>query len=160
MAGFAINLRGLLEKSDIQVGLEPNGQPNPLGYLETRLLQKFVTRESVECRGSSKEASRKGGREREGERRRWEEEGRREKRVLREVEEVGKGEREGRRIKRKKVLPAQAVSCGGSCREAKRSREEGREEGKKHKGTKKEPKGLLQAICLYRLSENHNYIFL
>ena len=25
MAGFAINLRGLLEKSDIQVGLEPNG---------------------------------------------------------------------------------------------------------------------------------------
>lgn len=81
MAGFAINLRGLLEKSDIQVGLEPNGQPNPLGYLETRLLQKFVTRESVECRGSSKEASRKGGREREGERRRWEEEGRREKRV-------------------------------------------------------------------------------
>ena len=80
MAGFAINLRGLLEKSDIQVGLEPNGQPNPLGYLETRLLQKFVTRESVECRGSSKEASRKGGRESGGRRSKW-----------------GRGEEQGRR---------------------------------------------------------------
>jgi len=55
MAGFAINLRGLLEKPEVQVGLEEDGSPNPLGYLETRLLQKFVTRETVECRGSMTE---------------------------------------------------------------------------------------------------------
>lgn len=61
MAGFAINLRGLLEKPEVQVGLEENGSPNPLGYLETRLLQKFVTRETVECRGSMTEVRREGG---------------------------------------------------------------------------------------------------
>ena len=61
MAGFAINVTGLLEKPEIHVGLEPDGKPNPLGYLETRLLQKFVTRETVECRGSRTEVRREGG---------------------------------------------------------------------------------------------------
>lgn len=60
MAGFAINLRGLLEKPEVQVGLEEDGSPNPLGYLETRLLQKFVTRETVECRGSMTEVRKEG----------------------------------------------------------------------------------------------------
>ncbi len=55
MAGFAIQLDLILSRPDIVMGVTKDGKSSPPGYLETTLLEQFVTRENVECRGVSGE---------------------------------------------------------------------------------------------------------
>ena len=55
MAGFAINLRAILEKSNVWFGMTVKGKQSQTGQLETDLLEHFTTRDQVECRGSNSE---------------------------------------------------------------------------------------------------------
>ncbi len=55
MAGFAINLRLILEKPHALIGLNWRGEKAELGYLETAFLETFANRESAECIGSPTE---------------------------------------------------------------------------------------------------------
>ncbi len=57
MAGFAIQLDLILSRPDIVMGVTKDGKSSPPGYLETTLLEQFVTRENVECRGVSGEVN-------------------------------------------------------------------------------------------------------
>ena len=65
MAGFAINLKLFLLKPWVKFGITKSGKKSKTGQLETDLLEHFVTREQVECRGSNSEVSGREG-EREG----------------------------------------------------------------------------------------------
>ena len=55
MAGFAINVRKILDKPKVRVGFVENGKPTNRGYLETSFLENFATRKTVECRGPTNE---------------------------------------------------------------------------------------------------------
>ena len=55
MAGFAINLKLLLEKPDVIFGRDIRGNVSKAGHLETDFLEHFTTRDSVECLGSETE---------------------------------------------------------------------------------------------------------
>ena len=55
MAGFAINVQKITDQPKVRVGFEENGKPTQRGYLETSFLEKFATRETVECHGSTNE---------------------------------------------------------------------------------------------------------
>ena len=55
MAGFAIHVQALLSKPDVWVGFDELGDPTQRGYLETRFLEKFTSRDTVECRGNNRE---------------------------------------------------------------------------------------------------------
>ncbi len=55
MAGFAVNLRLFLEKPWVKFGERKSGKKSETGQLETDLLEHFVTREQIECRGSNNE---------------------------------------------------------------------------------------------------------
>lgn len=55
MAGFAIQVEQILTHRDVWVGFEESGEPTQRGYLETAFLQKFVNRETVECRSNNRE---------------------------------------------------------------------------------------------------------
>ena len=55
MAGFAIRLCLLLEHKDLVVGKDRNGSYSQKGYLETDILERLATRNTVECRGPKNE---------------------------------------------------------------------------------------------------------
>ena len=55
MAGFAINLRLLLEKPNVVFGRDIRGNVPETGHLESDFLEHFTTRDSVECLGSETE---------------------------------------------------------------------------------------------------------
>ncbi|XP_064382105.1 galactosylgalactosylxylosylprotein 3-beta-glucuronosyltransferase I-like isoform X2 [Halichondria panicea] len=55
MAGFAIQVTVLLSKPDVWVGFDELGEPTQRGYLETSFLEKFTSRDAVECRGNDRE---------------------------------------------------------------------------------------------------------
>ena len=55
MAGFAINLRLLLENPNVIFGRDIWGNLSKTGHLESDFLEHFTTRDSVECLGSETE---------------------------------------------------------------------------------------------------------
>ena len=58
MAGFAVNILSFLAKPKVKMGFnDVGGRRVPVkdGHLETDFLEKFASRETVECRGSDKE---------------------------------------------------------------------------------------------------------
>ncbi len=55
MAGFAIQVTVLLSKPDVWVGFDELGEPTQRGYLGTSFLEKFTSRDAVECRGNDRE---------------------------------------------------------------------------------------------------------
>ena len=55
MAGFAINVKKILEHREVKVGIERDGKPTRRGYLETSYLEHFASRETVHCLGTNRE---------------------------------------------------------------------------------------------------------
>ena len=55
MAGFAINVKKILEHQEVKVGIERDGKPTRRGYLETSFLEHFASRETVHCLGTNRE---------------------------------------------------------------------------------------------------------
>ena len=52
MAGFAINVRLLLENRKAVIGKKKDGSNVVPGYLEPEFVGQFTTRDKVECRGA------------------------------------------------------------------------------------------------------------
>ncbi len=61
MAGFAVNLKLFLLKPWVKFGITTSGKKSKTGQLETNLLEHFITRDEIECRGSNSEVWREGG---------------------------------------------------------------------------------------------------
>ena len=57
MAGFAIRVDLILASPDVWVGFEDSGEPTERGYLETNFLERFASRDTVECRSNNKDVS-------------------------------------------------------------------------------------------------------
>lgn len=60
MAGFVVHIQKILEKPSIKMGfmmLKNRLRPVKSGHLETIYLEQFASHDTVECRGSEKEAS-------------------------------------------------------------------------------------------------------
>ena len=55
MAGFAINVKKILEHQEVKVGIERNCKLTRRGYLETSYLEHFASRETVHCLGTNRE---------------------------------------------------------------------------------------------------------
>ena len=55
MAGFAVNLKLVLEKPRVAFGRNVHGGVSRYGYLESDFLEHFITRAKVECMGSETE---------------------------------------------------------------------------------------------------------
>lgn len=55
MAGFAVNLKLVLEKPRVVFGRNVHGGVSRYGYLESDFLEHFTTRAKVECMGSETE---------------------------------------------------------------------------------------------------------
>ena len=55
MAGFAVNLKLVLQKPRVVFGRNVRGGVSRFGYLESDFLEQLTTRASVECMGSETE---------------------------------------------------------------------------------------------------------
>ena len=55
MAGFALSLRQVLLKWNVEFGINVRGKRSLTGHLETDFLEHFTTKDTAECRGSDKE---------------------------------------------------------------------------------------------------------
>ena len=55
MAGFAVHVDCILSKPNVWMGFDKSGKTSVNGFLESDFLEKFSSRETVECRGNNRE---------------------------------------------------------------------------------------------------------